>query len=233
MSTRRIVTAAGAVFVGALSALLLTGLPIAVHAADKLVFADFELPLDQRPISSRGGWIQIFGFQENEQHPMHFKGMDGQTPPAPAIKMTAKDGSNKAIAFEYELVGPNQWGGVSVEIHGLPDKDGKPQFEDVSAFKFLDLQIFTADVTKMRVEFQSQNVGVSAAQPPQFAFRTKPGMNAYKIKLNDAAQPDWVDPKVNPTDVLKRLTSVNVVVNCDDCREQKGLVAIDNLVFEK
>ena len=87
-----------------------------VHAADKLVFADFELPLDQRPVSSRGGWIQLFGFQESQGHPMQFKGMDGQTPPAPAIKMTAKDGSNKAIAFEYELVGPNQWGGVSVEI---------------------------------------------------------------------------------------------------------------------
>ena len=103
---------------------------------------------------------------------MQFKGMEGQTPPAPAVKMTAKDGSNKAIAFEYELVGPNQWGGVSVEIHGLPDKDGKPQFDDVSAFKFLDLQIFTAEATKMRVEFQSQNVGVSAEQPPQFAFRS-------------------------------------------------------------
>jgi len=116
------------------------------------------------------------------------------------------------VAFEYELVGPNQWGGVSVEIHGLPDKDGKPQFDDVSAYKFLDLQIFTAEPTKMRVEFQSQNVGVSAAQPPQFSFRTKSGMNAYKIKLNDAAQPEWVDPKTDPKDVLKRLTSVNVVV---------------------
>ena len=50
--------------------------------------------------------------------------------------------------------------------------------------------------------------------------------------MSDAAQPAWVDPKVNPQDVLKHLTSVNVVVNCDDCRKQKGLVAIDNLVFE-
>ena len=232
MSTRRIVSTAGAAFVGALSALLLAGLPIDVHAADKLVFADFELPLDQRPVSSRGGWIQLFGFQESPGHPMQFKGMDGQTPPAPALKMTAKDGLNKAIAFEYTLVGPNQWGGVSVEVHGLPDKDGKPQFDDVSAFKFLDLQIFTAEPTKMRVEFQTQNVGMSVEQPPQFGFRTKPGMNAYKIKLSDAAQPEWVEPKVNPKDVFKHLTSVNVVVTCDDCREQKGLVAIDNLVFE-
>ena len=102
----------------------------------------------------------------------------------------------------------------------------------MSAFKFLDLQIFTAEATKMRVEFQSQNVGVSAEQPPQFAFRTKTGMNAYKIKLSDAVQPEWVEPKVNPKDVFKHLTSVNIVVTCDDCREQKGLVAIDNLVFE-
>ena len=69
---------------------------------------------------------------------------------------------------------------MSVEIHGLPDKDGKPQFDDVSAYKFLDLQIFTAEPTKMRVEFKSQDVGVSAEQPPQFGFRTKAGMNAYR-----------------------------------------------------
>jgi len=232
MSTRRIVSTAVAACLGALSAFLLAGLPVHLHAADKLVYADFELPLDQRPISTRGGLIQLFGFQESQGHPMQFKGMDRQTPPAPAIKMTAKDGSNKAIAFKYELVGPNQWGGVSVEIHGLPDKDGKPQFDDVSTYKFLDLQIFTPEPTKMRVEFKSQDVGVSAEQPPQFGFRTKAGMNAYKIKLSDAAQPAWVDLKVNPQDVLKHLTSVNVVVNCDDCREQKGLVAVDNLVFE-
>jgi hypothetical protein len=232
MSTRRIVLMACAVVPGAMLALLFTGVSVRVHAAAKLVYADFELPLDQRPVSSRGGFIQLVGFQENAGHPMQFKGMDNQTPPAPAIKMTAKDGSNKAIAFEYALAGPNQWGGVSVEIHGLPDKDGKPQFDDVSGYKFLDLQIFTAEPTKMRVEFQSQNVGVSAQQPPQFGFRTKAGMNAYKVKLDDAVQPDWVDPKINPKDVLKHLTSVNIVVACDDCREQKGLVAIDNLVFE-
>ena len=106
MSTRRIVSTVGAVVVGALSALQLTGLPMNVHAADKLPFADFELPLDQRPVSSRGGWIQLFGFQESQGHPMQFKGMEGQTPPAPAVKMTAKDGSNKAIAFEYSWSDP-------------------------------------------------------------------------------------------------------------------------------
>ena len=142
MSTRRIVSTAVAACLGALSAFLLAGLPVHLHAADKLVYADFELPLDQRPISTRGGLIQLFGFQESQGHPMQFKGMDGQTPPAPAIKMTAKDGFEQGDCVRVRARRTQSVGGVSVEIHGLPDKDGKPQFDDVSTYKFLDLQIF-------------------------------------------------------------------------------------------
>ncbi len=33
-----------------------------------------------------------------------------------------KDDPNRAMKFEFALQAPNQWAGVGVEIHGLPDK---------------------------------------------------------------------------------------------------------------
>jgi hypothetical protein len=235
MSILRVVSTSRALVFGLFGALGVAALSGAAMAAadNKLVYADFELPLDQRPVSSRGGWIQMTAFQEDQHRPVHFKGMDGQDPPAPAVKFTSKDQSNKAIAFEFELTGPNQWGGVGVEVHGQADQDGKPQPDDVSVFKTLTLQIYTAEVTNMRVEFLSHGAGVKVDPPPQFAFHTKPGFNTYKVKLSEAIQPTWVETKSNPTDVLKQLTSVNVLAVCDDCRGQKGLVVLDNLVFEK
>jgi hypothetical protein len=63
----------------------------AVPADDnKLLYADFETPMDQRPVSGRGGWIQMTSYQENNQIPVHFTGMPGAEPAAPALKMTAK-----------------------------------------------------------------------------------------------------------------------------------------------
>jgi len=57
--------------------------------------------------------------------------------------------------------------------------------------------------------------------------------NAYKVKLDDAAQPSWVDSRIDTKAVLKRLTAVNVLVTCTDCRPEAGLVVLDNLAFEK
>lgn len=48
------------------------------------------------------------------------------------------------------------------------------------------------------------------------------------------SQPSWVtDTRVDPKDVMKQLTSVNIIAYCDDCRPTKGMVIVDNVVFEK
>ena len=96
----------------------------ATEGADKLVYADFETKSDNRPVSSRGGAVQLTSYEESPTLKSTFKGMEGVSPPAPELVRTSKDSPNRAISFDYRLVAPNQWAGVGVEIHGQPDKDG-------------------------------------------------------------------------------------------------------------
>jgi hypothetical protein len=215
-----------------LAACLAASLP---SSADdkKLTFADFETPMDQRPLSSRGGAVSLLSYQANPQKAVRFSGMPNAVPPAPALKMTAKDGSNHAIAFEYELTPGNDWAGVAAEIHGLPDQDGKPQPEDVSEYKRLTLQVFTPEPTPMRVEFVSRGLGKDLWFYPQFTFHSKAGFNTYEVPLKEAVQPGFVTDRVLPKDIFRKLTSVNVAVYCENCRGSKGVVVIDNLAFEK
>lgn len=203
---------------------------VAAQEGDKLVYADFETVKDNRPVSSRGGAIQINAYQERV--PSHFKGA-GDTN-APELVRLKKDDPNRAIAFDYEFQSPNQWAGVGVEIHGLPDKDGKPVADDVSGYKFLSLQVYATGVTTVMVEFISRGQGFSIdSGSPQKIFKVSPGLNTYRVPLNGLNQPSYVEVRVNPKDLLKKLTAVNVAVSCSQCVPTKGTVVIDNLVFEK
>ena len=103
----------------------------ATQGADKFVYADFETTKENRPVSSRGGLVQLFGYQENAINPSHFKGSKTGEQNAPEVVRLSKDDPNKAITFDYELRPPNQWAGVTVEVHGQPDKDGKPVPDDM------------------------------------------------------------------------------------------------------
>ena len=38
---------------------------LAAQSSDKLVYADFEQVQDGRPVTTRGGGIQLFGYSEN------------------------------------------------------------------------------------------------------------------------------------------------------------------------
>src|SRR5262245_12034383 len=62
----------------ALSALFMGGAALgsvpATQGTDKLIYADFETVKDNRPVSSRGGFVQLFGYQENAANPSRFKG---------------------------------------------------------------------------------------------------------------------------------------------------------------
>src|SRR5688500_14425343 len=89
----------------------------------RLVYADFERVENNRPVSARGGLIQLYGYEESRVHKSTFKGLEGADPPAPELVRVKKDDPNRAMKFEYSLLAPNQWAGVTVEIHGLPDVD--------------------------------------------------------------------------------------------------------------
>ena len=200
--------------------------------ADKLVYADFENKGDNRPVSSRGGQVSMFAYQENATIKATFKGSQAD-PSVPDLVRTAKDSNNKALSFDYQLLGPNEWAGVTVEIHGQPDKDGKTVPDDVSAYKYLTLQAYATGVTSLRVEFVTKGQGISISNGnPEMNFKISPGFNTYKIPLKSVAQPQYGEPRVSTKDVLKKLTSVNISATCGPCTPISGTVVIDNLVFQ-
>jgi hypothetical protein len=203
--------------------------------AKTLVYADFEQMEANRPISARGGFIQMFAYQESAVHKSTFKGLDGANPPAPELVHVKKDDPNRAMKFDFSLLAPNQWAGVTVEIHGRPDADGKPVPDDVSGFKNLSMQVYATGIEILRLETISQERGKDMAlRYPQMTFRVRTGFNTYKVPLKGFAQPAWADVRIDPKDVFKALTSINLTAFCDQCEMNKqGMVIVDNIVFEK
>jgi len=200
--------------------------------ADKLIYADFETGKDNRPISNRGGLVMLFSYQERPTMPSRHKGLAGANPPAPEFARPSKDNPNKAIAFDFELQGTNQYAGVGVQVHGQPEKDGKPAVDDVSGFRYLTLQIYATGVSSITVEFISKGNGIETNGPPQLVFKVSPGFNTYRVPLNSIKQQSWAEPKINPKDVLKKLTSINLVATCNRCVPASGTIVIDNLIFQ-
>jgi hypothetical protein len=199
---------------------------------DKVVYADFEKVENGRPVSNNGGLIQIFSSQEST--PPQFKGQAKASPGAPELVVSKSDVKNHFATFEYTLTNPNQWANVTLEIQGHPNKDGKPVADDLSAYKDLSVQLYATGTEDLRIEFISHGQGINLnAGFPQIEMRLKPGLNTYLIPLKSLSQPSWVDNRVDNKDVLRKLTAVSISVYCNRCTPQHGIVAVDNLVFQK
>jgi hypothetical protein len=148
----------------ALSFLLLTSSSATASSGqagndDSFVYADFETSQNNRPVSNRGGLVQLISYQETT--PSRYKGLEGASPAAPELVRLKQDDPNRAITFEYQLFSPNQYAGVGVEVHGQADKDGKPVADDVSAYKYLSMQIYATGVPSLRVELISHGQGLN------------------------------------------------------------------------
>jgi hypothetical protein len=202
---------------------------------DQFVYADFENAQDKRPLSKRGGHVQLISYQEST--PSRFKGLAGAAPAAPELVRLKPDDPNHAIAFDYELYSPNAYAGVGVEVNGLPAKDGKQMAEDLSGYKFLSMQVYAKGVpgvNNLRVEIFSRGQGIALTSGfPQMVFKIKEGFNTYKIPLGSLKQPSWAPTKVGAQDVLKKLTGVSLTAFCEKCTPQHGTVVVDNIVFVK
>lgn len=214
------------------AALLPSARPAArAQGGDKLVFADFETVKDGRPWSNGGGMVQIISYQERPTLESHFKGAAGTN--APEVVHLSKDDPNRAVTFDYELQAPNQYAGVGLQVDARPAEGGKPAAVDVSAYKDLTLQLYATGVESVRVELVSRGQGMNLSSGyPQMTFKVKPGFNTYKVPLKSVSQPSWADVKVSTKDVLKKLTSVNVMAFCDQCKPTRGTIVVDNLVFQ-
>jgi hypothetical protein len=201
-----------------------------------LVYADFEKMENNRPVSARGGLVQLYGYEESRVHKSTFKGLEGAAPPAPELVHIKKGDPNRAMKFDYSLLAPNQWAGVTVEIHGLPDAGGAAVPEDLSGFKTLSLQVYATGVPILRLEAISGERGRDMGmQYPQMTFKVREGFNTYKVPLDAFRQPAWVtDRRVDPKDIFRKLTSINLTAFCDQCElNRQGMVIVDNMVFEK
>ena len=205
----------------------------ASQGGTQLVYADFETVKDNRPWSNRGGLVQLTANQASPTLRSHFKGLEGANPPAPELVRLKKDDPNRAVAFDFEMQALNDWADVSLEVHGQPDKDGKPVPDDVSGYQFLTMQIYVTGLTSLRVEFISKGNGIEmSAGYPQMFFKVISGFNTYRIPLKGVAQPSWAETKVNPKDVLKKLTMVRLCAYCNQCTTMKGTVVVDNMIFQ-
>ena len=198
---------------------------------DKFVYADFEKMENGRPVTNSGGMVQIYTAQEST--PVKFKGLAKASPGSPELIVLKDSPQNHLASFEYNLVGPNQWANVTLEVQGRPQKDGKPVADDVSGYKQLALQLYATGVDSLRVEFISHGQGINLeAGFPQLPIRLKTGLNTYVIPLKGLQQPTWAE-KVDPKEVLKKLTAISVSAYCNQCTPQHGMVLVDNIVFQK
>ena len=199
---------------------------------DKFVYADFEKVENGRAVSNNGGFVQIY--TANESTPVKFKGLANASPGAPELIVLKDAPQNHLASFEYNLVGPNQWANVTLEIQGRPNKDGKPVADDVSGYKQLSLQLYATGVDSLRVEFISHGQGINlTAGFPQLPIRLKSGLNTYLIPLKGLGQPSWVQERVDTKDVLRKLTAISISAYCEQCTPRNGMVLVDNLVFQK
>ena len=201
------------------------------EGGDKFVYADFEKVENGRPVSSNGGMVQIYTAQEST--PVKFKGLANASPGAPELIVLKDAPQNHLASFDYNLVGPNQWANVTLEVQGRPTKDGKPVADDVSGYKQMALQLYATGVDSLRVEFVSHGQGINlTAGFPQLPIRLKSGLNTYVIPLKGLTQPSWAE-RVDPKEVLKKLTAISVSAYCNQCTPQNGMVLVDNIVFQK
>jgi hypothetical protein len=204
---------------------------VSQEGGDKFVYADFEKMENGRPVSANGGMVQIY--VGNESTPVKFKGLANASPGAPELIVLKDAPQNHLASFEYNLLGPNQWANVTLEVQGRPMKDGKSVADDVSGYKQMALQLYATGVDSLRVEFISHGQGINlTAGFPQLPIRLKSGLNTYVIPLKGLSQPSWAE-RVDPKEVLKKLTAISVSAYCNQCTPQNGMVLVDNIVFQK
>src|SRR5437016_14224800 len=200
--------------------------------AAKLIYADFQNVQSGRPISKRGGAVRLNVYSQNSANSPQFRGLENANPPAPAFaRVTTED---VAAAFDYELRVPNEWEGVNMEVFGQPEKDGKLVPDDVSDYKFITLRVFAKGTQYLKLELITRGQGSNLESGyPAAIIHLSPGFNTYKLKLDSFNQPDWAVQLDLKRDVLKKLTSVTIGVQCDNVVMEKGTVVVDNIAFEK
>jgi hypothetical protein len=207
--------------------------PPAEPPSEKLVYADFEKLENGKPVSARGGAVNVSSYQESDLQRTTVKGApDGSN--TPELVRIKPDDPNRLAKFEFSFKAPNQWAGAALEIKGRPEVDGKTPADDVTRFKKITFQLYAKGAETVRVEAISRGHGIDLpAGYPQMVFKVRPGLNTYEVALKTLSQPTWVDIKEDPKKILQKLTALNITAFCDGCRPTEGMLIVDNVTFEK
>ena len=145
------------------------------------------------------------------------------------------DDPNRLGKFDFELLTPNQWSGVMLEIKGQPDKDGQPAGRRRQRLQaLLGAGLYTTGIATVRVESLSRGLGRdNTAQPADdLHAQARPQHLSRRAEEVRAAVLGDRHRSIRRTS-LKNLTAVTISAYCDDCRPSKGMLIVDNVVFEK
>ena len=190
---------------------------------DKLVYADFENSTAEHVSSSRGGIAQPVGWQAD----------DSKAPTVEPVFLEPVGSFSKRVAFNYKLVAGQKYTGVALIINGLPERDGKPQPEDLSGYKEMTFDMEAAGPQRIKVQFLSQktNLTVAPGFEPSYVVEVKPGFETYRISIKKVDTPKDTPPNsASAKSVLQQVSGIQIVT---DEQGSSGHIIIDNIVFQK
>jgi hypothetical protein len=190
---------------------------------DKLVYADFENSDAEHVTSSRGGIAQPVGWQAD----------DSKAPTLEPVFLDPDGSFSKRMAFNYKLAAGQKYTGAALMINGLPDKDGKPQPEDLSGYKEMAFDMEAGGPRRIKVQFLSQktNLTVVPGFEPSYVVDVKPGFETYRISMKKVDTPKDTPPNsASAKAILKQVTGIQIVT---DEQGSSGHIIIDNVIFQK
>jgi hypothetical protein len=215
-------------WVVAIAMILIAVQGVAQENGSKFTYADFEKLDGNKPVSTRGGTVLMSG--NEEVNTVTYTNSTKQWPRLPFIVQATKN-NTQAVGFDFSIPAPNAWASVTLEVHGMPDKDGKQVAEDLSAYNYVTVQIFAKGIESMRCELISRDNGLKLDASHGMSFRLAAGFTTYRLPVKEFVQPSWSNsPKISAKEVLKKLTSVNFSVTKIP---STGQVVLDNIGFEK
>ena len=189
---------------------------------DKFVYADFEKVENGRAISNNGGLVQMYAGQEST--PVKFKGLANASPGAPELVVLKTAPGNHLANFEYNLIGPNDWANVTLEVQGrhvvaidgigleqlLGKQDGKEQV--LHSFTTGELLSFLPEHVKD--EIKGKHNGQTKMEQPNRSS------NEY-AKITETDDGGQAEPKVTPDQVRDGFNGEYITAS--------DTIALDNL----
>lgn len=191
--------------------------------------ADFEQATTGRPTTATGGRVYLSGYQQDAAQPSTFSHQD-QGPEAPALLLPAGNGQTGRAGFDFGIRAPNAYAGVVMTLDVQPrGSGGEVVAADLGGYRALRVTLAASGTRRVRLELLGdRGLGIADGSSPQVYVDVSTEARVIEVPLSSFVQPDWAPKKVALDEVMKRLASVNVVV---DEVPSSGSVQVDDLAL--